>query len=74
MLATMERPKRLEPKSTSPVDDEYYVLVLNGRPYGSGRMDYMKELIWDRLFCFPKNNDEFKVLTKEQARKEFIYV
>ncbi|ASR79062.1 hypothetical protein AARONPHADGERS_43 [Bacillus phage AaronPhadgers] len=56
------------------MDDEYYVLVLNGRPYGSGRMDYMKELIWDRLFCFPKNNDEFKVLTKEQAKKEFIYV
>ncbi|AOZ61663.1 hypothetical protein BJ4_40 [Bacillus phage BJ4] len=54
--------------------DEYYVLVLNGAPYGSGRMDYMKELIWDRLLCFPNNNDEFKVLTKEQAKKEFIYV
>ncbi|QLF86043.1 hypothetical protein [Bacillus phage Tomato] len=74
MLATMERPKRMEPKSTSPVGDEYYVLVLNGAPYGSGRMDYMKELIWDRLLCFPNNNDEFKVLTKEQAKKEFIYV
>ncbi|AMW62436.1 hypothetical protein BI001_gp040 [Bacillus phage Zuko] len=64
----------MEPKLTSLVDESYYVLVLNGAPYGSGRMDYMKELIWDRLLCFPNNNDEFKVLTKEQAKKEFIYV
>ncbi len=71
---TQEKPKKDKFDVKSLTDNKLYVLVLNGEPYGSGKMSYMKELIWDRLLCFPDNNDEFRVLTKEQAKKEFIYV
>jgi len=71
---TQEKPRKDKFDVKSLVGDDFYVLVLNGLPYGSGKMDYMKELIFDRLLCFPNNNDEFKVLTKEQAKKEFLYV
>ncbi|OTZ47978.1 hypothetical protein [Bacillus thuringiensis] len=67
-LMTRPKPERTVFNTKLPVGDLIYMLLLNDEPYGSGTMDYMQELIADRLKWFPDRGDTFRVVNKRDYK------